>query len=244
MIETTLELGLLESLRELQLLARRLEAEAKRTPFQLRLERLEAAVQSLDAPKAARPPVGLEEYVRQWKDYSGGKIPSLEPRAIRNLCWHPETATNETFQDYLDRHAVSLGSRALQGFLRSCHARWSRELSGGNAVSQVRSRLEQYEGPSRLLARWKPACNMLLGPDGAERFGNGMLTESVPVKTFCQRWCIADEFSPYVQASVALATKVCREQMPAFREYLLTQLLPWQGWPLDRFKEEVSKTAN
>jgi hypothetical protein len=72
-----------------------------------------------------------------------------------------------------------------------------------------------------------------------------MLEECVPVKTFCQRWGIADEFSAYVQAGVARATEVCirdMDRVPARREYLLGHLLSWQGWPPDWFKAEVSKT--
>src|SRR5438876_6758295 len=229
MIEPPQVITLREAMHALELATCRLDIEAKGTLDGPRLERLEAAVASLDgASKAARPPVGLEEYARQWQDYLGGKLESIEARAVRNLCWHPETATSDTFQYYLDRYKVSLNSRALQGLVRSCHARWSQEFTGANTVGKVRARLESYEGPSRLLAKWKQASTVLLGPDGAERFGDAMLEECVPVKTFCQRWGIADEFSAYVQAGVAHATEVCRRDMdrvPALREYLLTQLL-------------------
>jgi hypothetical protein len=245
-VEVSQDTGLLDWLKVIQSEAGRLEGGAKPSPDGPGLERLKAVIASLEAPKPARPPVGLEEYVRQWKDYLDGKLQSLERRAIRNLCWHPETATSHTFQYYLDHEVVSLSSRALQGLVRSCHASWSPRFANDKVVSKVRARLERYQGPSRLLAKWRPASSMLLGPDGAERFGDGMLRESAPIKTFSQSWGIAEEFSPYVQAAAACAAEICRGQMdrvPKLREYLLIQLLPWQGWPLDRFKEEAGKTV-
>lgn len=233
-----------DALQGLQFAIRRLETEANPEPNQPRLKRLEAVIGSLDVPRVARPPIGLDEDIRQWKDYLAGRTQSLGPRSIRNLCWYPQAATHERFHSYLDRNTVSIGSRALQGLVWSCHTRWSREFAGGGVARKVRMRLEQYTGPNRLLLRWKPVSNMILGEDGAERFGEEMIREVRPIHSFCEQWGVQEQ-SPYVQDAVTQATEFCREKMDhvPLREYLLTQLLPWQQWLPDRFKAEVSKTV-
>lgn len=246
MIELLQEIRVLDWLREVQVVARSLDADAKHPPDEPRLERLKAAVASLNsAPKASRPPVGNEEYARQWQEYLDGKLDSMGARAVRNLCWHPETATNDTFQYYLKRENHNLSFFALQGLVRSCHACWSPELAVGSVVKAVRRYLEEYEGRNRLLAKWKPSSSMLLGPDGAERFGDAMMIESAPVKAFCQTWGIADE-SPYVQTAVTHAAEKSRQGMDRvrrLRDYLVDQLLPWQRWSPGQFKEEVRNTV-
>ncbi|HXX24462.1 MAG TPA: EH signature domain-containing protein [Terriglobia bacterium] len=246
MIEAGEQIGLLDCLREVQLVVRRFQEDTKRASLEIPLEHLKAAVRSLDVPKVARPPVGLDEYARQWQEYLDGKLESIAARAVRNLCWHPETATSDTFQYYLKHENHPLGSRALQGLVRSCHAHWSQGFAAGNAAMTVRKRLEEYDGPSRLLGKWKEAPSMLLGLGGAERFGDAMVEGSVPVKAFCQTWGILDEVSPYVKAAVAHASEACQrdlDRVPRLLDYLLGELLPWQGWQPDRFKEEVRRTV-
>jgi hypothetical protein len=241
------EISLLDWLRDVQLVARSLDAEVKHPPDRARLEHLEAAIATLDAtPKAARPPVGIEEYVRQWQEYLNGKLELMQARAVRNLCWHADTATDDSFHYYLKRENYHLSFFALQGLVRSCHARWSREFAEKSVVKAVRKHLEEYKKENRLLLKWKRSSNMLLGPDGAERFGDAMLTECVPVKAFCQNWGIADD-SRYVQAAVTHAAEICRREMGRvrrLRDYLLEQLLSWQRWSSpDVFKEQIRKTV-
>lgn len=244
MIQSSPGSGLHDALRGLQFAVRRLETEVKPEPNRPNLERLEKAVRSLDVPRAVRPPVGLDEDIRQWKEYLAGRIQSLAPRTVRNLCWHPEAATHERFHSYLDRDTASIGSRALQGLIWSCHASWSRQSARDEIVRKVRMRLEEYTGPNRLLLKWKPVSKMILGEDGAERFGCEMVRETRPIQAFCQQWGVQEQ-SSYVQDAVSQAAGFCRDRMdrdPAPREYLLTELLPWQQWLPDRFKAEVSQT--
>jgi hypothetical protein len=198
----------------------------------------------LDAPGVARVPVGIEEYVRQWHGYLGGKDGAPELKAIRVLCWHPETATDRTFQYYLDHHQVSLSSRSLQGMVYSCHARWSPQFAAGEIPRKVRARLERYDGPNRLLAKWKQMAEIILGNSGTTLLGGEMLKDPQPIKEFCSRWGLSED-TPYIQAGVASAAELCRRDMDrvaGLREYLTSELLSWQRWPPDRFKQEVSKT--
>ena len=246
MTEVPLEIRLLDWLREIQVVARRLDSQAKQSLGEPRLERLNAAVASLEsAPKAVRAPVGIEEYARQWREYLDGKLESMGTRAIRNLCWHVETATDDTFQYYLKRQNHNLSFFALQGLVRSCHAFWSPEFAAGSVVKAVRGHLEEYEGHNRLLVKWKHSSIMLLGLDSAQRFGDAMVKESVTVKTFCQSWGVADD-SRYVQTALTHAVEGCRREMERvqrLRDYLLNQLLSWQRWSPDEFKQEVLKTV-
>ena len=74
-------------------------------------------------------------------------------RTIRNLCWHPETATDDKFQNYLKRQDHNLSFFALQGLVRSCHARWSRDFAESSVVKAVRGRLDGTPGPGQDTAR-------------------------------------------------------------------------------------------
>lgn len=93
-------LEIVESIQGLHFIGQALERGSQTPNVPPQLDRLVAAVAVLDTTHPARPPVGLDEYVRQWKDYLDEKLAALEPRAIRNLCWHQETASDETFQYY------------------------------------------------------------------------------------------------------------------------------------------------
>lgn len=199
----------------------------------------------LDTPQRSRAPVGIEEYAQQWRDYLEGKREAPALRAVRALCWHPQVATDKTFQYYLDHHQVSLSSRSLQGMVHSCHLRWSPAFAVGEIPRKVRARLDRYGGPSRLLAKWKAVTPMILGQSGAVLLGDEMLKQPQPVKEFCNRWGLFED-TPYIQAGAARAAELCRKDMdrvPDLRHFLTSEILSWQRWPPDRFKEEVSKTV-
>lgn len=233
-----------ESLRRLAILVHEFESISQQAQNQPELPRLAIAVDALDVPRALRAPVGIEEYVQQWKSYLDGSVNSLSRRAISALCWHPPTATDKTFQYYLDHNAIKLNSRSLQGLIRSCHALWSLEIAVSDTIKKVRKRLDLYDGRSRLLTKWKRSGDMILGNSAAESFGREMLRQAQPIKDFCAHWCV-DESSSYVQWAVAKATELCRGQMARvepLRRYLTTELLSWRAWPLDRFKKETSIT--
>jgi hypothetical protein len=86
---------------------------------------------------------------------------------------------------------------------------------------------------------------MILGRDATERFGRAMVTDGIPIDLICEKWGISDRYSKFVEAAAGRATHICREEMnrkSAPRDYLLTHLLPWPGWPLDVFKKEASDT--
>ena len=231
-------------LRRVALLVRDLESRSKQPHNRPQLPHLATAVEALEAPHAVRAPVSIEEYVQQWKGYLEGSIDSLQVRAISTLCWHPPTATDKTFQDYLDRNGIKLNLRSLRGLVRSCHAQWSMEFAESETVKKVRRRLSLYDGCSCLLARWKKSVDMILGNSAADLFGHEMLRQSQSIKELCAHWCV-DENSSYVQAAVAKAAELCRNEMdrvPGLRHYLTTEVLSWSSWLPDHFKKEISDT--
>lgn len=233
-----------EALRRLALLVHELDSKLQEALSPPRLPHLAIAVEALDVPRALRAPVGIEEYVQRWKRYLDESVDSLPPRAISALCWHPPTATDKTFQYYLDHKAIKLSSRSLQGLIRSCHAHWSPEIAASDTVKKVRKRLDLYDGRSRLLQQWKRSGDMLLGNNAAELFGREMLRQTQAINEFCAHWCV-DENSSFVQWAVAKATELCRggmDRVVTLRHYLTTELLSWRAWPLDRFKKETSNT--
>ena len=208
------------------------------------LGRLEDVIHSLGQTRPAQPPPRHEEYVQQWTELLGGKRQRLERRATRYLCWEPDVATDNRFQEYLDREHADLGPRWLQGLVRSSHARWSPEFVTGPVVERVRHRLESYQGSNQLLLRWKSAPTMILGPRGPGEFAAYMVENLQAIKACCEDLGV-DEQTRYVLEAVRQAVRQCREGMGrsrTFGQYLREQLLPWANWPLQDFKAEVGAT--
>lgn len=238
-------LKLLDALRELRETRREL-AQAIQQPVFLEkgmLERLQEVVNSLGQLKPGKPMRCPEEYVTEWKEYLDGKRTIMEPRALRYLCWEPDVVTNSRFQDYLDTHEVDLSSRSLQGMVRACHARWSPDFASGQIAARVRDRLEKYNGPNRVLSRWREGLSMILGPRGSHEFAFEMTESRRPITKHCEHWAV-DEQSMYVRDAVRVAVQESRDQIKtksdAFR-YLL-DLFSWPRWNVEHFKAEISST--
>lgn len=239
---------LAESLRSLQTFARELAQRVNnpvREPQQY-LTNLRKVVIALGQIRPARSIYCPEEYVKQWKDFQEDQAKQLQRRAIRYLCWQPDVATSHTFQYFLDHNHVDLNARSLQGLVRSCHSHWSPEFAKSQVVIRVRDRLNTYGGTNPLLSQWKEGSGVILGLKGAEEFGAEMVETLRPIKQHCEFWGIADETSAYVQVAVRYAAKVCRDQMdrvPGMRQYLLEELLVWNGWVQNVFKDEISQAV-
>lgn len=234
---------LLDVVQGLRTVVRRLVQESARPP-EARMPRLEVAIGSLGQAKLAKRVRCPEEYVQQWEELLHGPRERLEPRAVRYLCWEPDVATDSRFQNYLDREKVGLSPRSLQGLVRACHARWSSALATGQVATRVRDRLKRYDGPHRVLSRWKDAATTILGPRGSEEFAADMVENLWPIKEHCDVWGV-EEHSPYVQEAIQTAARECRDRMERvlrLRQYLLANILPWSGWLRERFKAEVGDT--
>lgn len=209
-----------------------------------RLERLQHVVESLGLNTTARPPRGTDEYLRDWQRYLADPRQRLTRHALRYLCWEPTIATTSHFQDYLDQSAGELSPRMLQGLVRSCHVRWSPTFAAGAVARYVRQRLEQYQGPHRVLAHWRAYAEMLLGPQGHCLFANSLLAAGGPIKQHCEAWAL-EESSQYVLEAMRHAVRACQEHFEdkeVLRHYLITTLLPWTGWPLQDFHAVVGAT--
>jgi hypothetical protein len=123
---------------------------------------LKVTIESLPE-RAAKRPVVPQDYKQQWQDFVDKRRDRLEPRAVLYLCWEPDVATDLRFQKYLDLQEPDLTSRALQGLVRSCHARWSSNLACGPAI-EVRRLLHGFSGANRVIAKWKESASLVLGP--------------------------------------------------------------------------------
>lgn len=204
---------------------------------------LEAVVESVGQGRPARPVVCPEEYLKHWKDLLAGRRQDLEPRAIRYLCWEPDVATDSRFLDYLERSGATISARALQGLVRGCHACWNKELfKRSGPASRLQRRLRAYDGPNRIVQRWRTAETMILGQRGADEFGRAMLLARHSVKEHCARWAI-DEQSQYVLGSVETAMAgwaKLSSPSSSLNEYALKEFVFWAGWPRSGFKEAVA----
>ena len=173
-----------------------------------------------------------------------GRRKSLEPRAIRSLCWNTAVATDSSFHDFLERTRHVPKTQSLQGLICSCHARWSREFASSTIVAKIRDRLERYSGRNRLLHKWKSSVSMILGPKAHDLMAGELIKCSDGLSGFCDFWGLSIESSQLFQAAAEIASVLCLEQIdrvPRYREFLFKDLMPWSGWAPNMLKNVMSR---
>ena len=224
-----------ESLALLLITLRKLKAviAAPAIPSENLFPRLSAAIEKLSQTKAARPIKDGDEYLKQWEELLTERRNTLEPRAIRALCWTSGVATHQLFQDFLDRSDATLTAQSLQGLVRSCHLRWSKEFAPSEVVRRIRRRLEQYAGRNRLLLRWQPSASMILGLDAVDLVAKKLLSEEFNLDGFLTEWGLSGEPSQFVQLAVETSALRCIDQLKtslSHKNFLFDDLIPWSGW--------------
>jgi len=202
-----------------------------------KFERLKSVIEQLGQTETIRPLPCPEEYLKQWQEMLAGRRAGLEWRAVRTLCWEPKAATDLRFQRYLDREWPPLRARALQGMIRACHMRWSPEFAAGPVVERVRQRLNNYDSGNRLLKRWQPSAEMLLGSQGAIEFAKEIICHQASVAEACRKWRIDEQTAYAAEAAEAAFHHLLTTNTPnLIAEESLTRLLRWNNWPAERFK--------
>jgi hypothetical protein len=237
---------LAESIEALRSALRGLKAELAlpAVPIQSRFRNLSAVIKKLDQTKPPRRISNPIEYVEQWNEVLKGRREKLEPRAIRSLCWDPAIATDQSFQYFLDRVQYVPNAHSLQGLICSCHARWSRELAMSQPVARIRDRLNHYSGLNRLLHKWKTSANMILGPKAHELMAAELIKSADGLAGFSDFWGLSIESSQLFHAAAEIASVLCLEQIdrvPRYREFLFKELIPWEGWAPNMFKNVMSR---
>lgn len=225
-----------QSLVRLQNVGRALRQESQQS-FTPALADLQKVLATIISGVAGRPRHCPAAYVLAWEYYLVDRQQPLSARMVRYLCWEPPVATDLRFQTYLDDVVGALASRSLQGLVWCCHTYWSPAFAAGAVVQRVRRRLRAYQGDDALLTRWRHYADQLLDPSGPQRLAEMLLKERVPIPAWCHSWAL-DERSPYVLEVLRHALASCQAVMetdPALREYLLSTLLPWSGWPTEDF---------
>lgn len=220
-----------------------------RTPFpsaEARLAPLVKVIEALGQDRPAKPPVCPDTYRAQWRDYLDGRRGNLETRAVRFLCWESDIATDKRFHDYLGSNGSDLRSRALQGLVHSCHGRWSKALFDSGIPPRIGARIRQFASANRIIRRWQSASGTILGPQGPLLFADQLLRSRIPVKDLCKEWAI-DHQAKYVLEAVTAAAEAWRRAGTSSEggaEYIFQEVVLWEGWPLDEFKEQIGRAIN
>lgn len=239
-------LALLEALRVLQVSVRELRAETEH-PFGLpeeSLRKLSRVIDNLGQARQARPTRCPPEYEKQWTEVLSGNRETLEPRAVRYLCWNTEVATDRSFQYFLDRSHSILNARSLQGLITCCHSRWSDEFASSQVVARVLDRLNHYDGPNRLLTMWKAHASMILGTRAHQAFAGEFIRAGSSIGQHCRSWGISEEPLPFLQMTVEQAGVSCLEDIDrvnGMKELLFREIVPWTGWSPHRLKNLFSR---
>ncbi len=238
------EFDLRSSLSELRQSLDRLKADIKGASESEppNLDRLEKAVAGLGEGKTAKRVLCPVEYLQQWKDFLKGRSPALEWRVARSLCWEPEVVTDIYFHHYLDRQELDVHARPLQGMVRGCHMKWTRELADSLVVERVRQRLEAYQGRNKLLERWRDASAMLLGPNGPQTFAREIIRQKSSISEACGELEL-DEQTGYVAMVAEEAAGIfLSPEMTETDARRLISLLQWNHWAPDKLKLIIGKT--
>ena len=205
------------------------------------LPKLAAAVDSMVSVFPASPPYD-PRYTEEWIAFASGNRKDLEPGALRYLCWEPNIATSEPFLAYLWRARLSLKFRPLAGLVRSCHAVWKPAPGIFPAAGVIKDLVKQYEGPSRVILKWKSNLNAIFGVQGPETLGRNLIIEKKKVSPFLEEWYL-DPQSPFARQVVERAAALCRDQFTepslAVMRALFGELLPWAGWDIAALRQEI-----
>lgn len=241
MEQTDPNIDLLEALRALRKVALDF-ARAAEHPFEgldIELSQLRATVANLGTRRPARPLICPVDYRQQWNAYCSGKLPKLEPRATRYLCWDADVATDARFQTYLDGQIGAVTARSLQGLVRSCHLRWSQEFGRKGVAARMRSRLHEYQGVNRIISHWKSHLELVLGSQAHKTFGEFLISDRRKIETACESWKF-DENTQYVREAARYAVSVCEARLSErspFNIYLARELLAWRNWTERDFRD-------
>src|SRR6185312_14503686 len=169
---------------------------------------LRRSVEALSAAASSRTPPGLDEYVKEWTRHLAGGASVPGHRTLEALCWHATTACSPEFQAALARHEVPLGGRAIEGLVRSCHARWTEALASG-AVATARGLLEGFHGRRRRLLQWQKQINGMLRDSGPTLVGRWLAGQSANPST-ASNDLGAEQTSEWFQLVMHAACQCCR----------------------------------
>ena len=235
---------LLDALRDLGLISTKLRAQSAGAEerFSAPLSKLASTIQRLDVAKAAKPVHCPEEYLREWNDFVSGRRSQMEARLIRFLCWQPNVVMQLRFHQYLKDGSLDLGSRSLQGLVRSCHRLWSVDKATLEVIRDIQRRIVNYQGPNRVVQQWRDNIEMILDSSAITAFAAWMKKEKKKPKAAAESWQLEEDTPFFVRSMSALMDLHRRASGESFSVDTLVDGLMWQHWPLADFKAEVAKT--
>lgn len=211
---------------------------------EIRFKNIKTIIGSIRSKPISKPP-RQEIYLRQWHEYNYGQRDGLDSSAVRYLCWEPSVATDVKFISYLEQVKDRLNSRAIQGLVRSYHYRWDASVANSWLAERLKGILQNFKGSQRVIAKWRKSSGAILGSEAPRRFVKEVLLAAYkPIKENIEEWAL-DGQSAFIQQTVRHATVECREIMRSNQEgqdYLLKELLGWDGWELSTFKKEIENT--
>jgi hypothetical protein len=210
-------------------------------PAEERIPNLRITVGKIGSTLPRRPPF-LERYMVQWREFESGRRTALDKGAVRYLCWEPDIATDAQFLRYLQKSGIQPTVRLLAGLVRSCHLTWGTSFLEGPSLVAIGSLLDRYERPSPIIEKWKSNMDAVLDRKGPAILGRILVVQKKVLRAFLEEWYLEPR-SPFVQKVVQSAAAWCRDQLATqsrgLLKLLFSELLPWPGWKLSDFKEEI-----
>jgi hypothetical protein len=217
------------------------EQRLTREPLGMRLQNLQSAAYSIDAPLVYRP-TPFERHEKEWTRYISGDSKTLDKPTIKYLCWVPEIALDERFLLYVESSATELNWRSLVGLVRSCHCKWEGLTSQSAPLSIIKVLLKQYNGHNNTLRTWQAHPDALLSNTGPLMLAERLIRAGKSLRSFLDEWRLETQ-SAFFQTFIEITAAKCRAQINRLPEDVLLlffrDILSWLGWRPSAFKKEI-----
>lgn len=204
------------------------------------LDKLQKAAENIGKEPLPKPVLTPDIYKKEWSEFISGRMNSVGRKAVRYLCWEPEIALTPKFISHIENANISLRN-VIFALVRSCHMKWSDELSKSEIVGSVRRLLLLYAGPNHMLNKWKENIEIILGTKGTDIIAQKMIDSSVLPNQMFSDWGI-DAQSEFARAVIRIAGNICHDSIGTannHNDFLLSALLTWENWELSAFKKEI-----
>jgi hypothetical protein len=180
-------------------------------------------------------------FKQQWQDFVNGARAVLDKKAVRYLCAEPLIALDPLFLSYIDKSGMTLGAQAIHALVRSCHMKWIDESLNDHAISIIRGFVKDYNGPNRIVRKWKEKIRLILYTDATSKFSQEILDKKEALEKLFQAWGI-DVQSGFAAAAVNKTCTSCRRMIGSnshHNDYYLKELLAWDKWHQTLFRAEI-----
>ncbi|MBK9173209.1 MAG: hypothetical protein IPM28_09425 [Chloracidobacterium sp.] len=196
------------------------------------------AVDSIDA--LAKPQRPADSHIREWQAYIDGQTELLSPRAIRNLSWYPDVATDCRFWDVVKLSERSRNSaKTIQGLVYSYHSKW-KEVQQLPQFLGLREAVKGFRGPNGILKKWQENLHLILFADSVAKLAQELSSGRMPLDYSIEQLRLFED-TQFFREVVSECARSCSQNLGVAEilDFFLNQILSWDKHDIQIFREHV-----